>query len=849
METWLSNFALENVWCNPALDDSMIIQPRRVSPCEGDVCVVKVSQHQINLPNKDSWFHVYQIGLLAHDRVGIDNPWAGWASAEKLVNTHGIIIQAYDERGRTLPLSLVYLRILSNGNFLVAVQFYTGQASFFDSQLYIRFHGGYFRKSPDYDEAHRTFSQSRVVTSGEDLVSFIFDYQRANQLPGYTFAYVNGYPVKTLDMTTAKVWDYLEFVHDGSVKEIYEFKVGNLLTFTSTLDKNRKYILHPPKKFDEINHITDVELQIYEGASGRFYNTHRTQDLRQLTHRDYSIPTDNVLRYATAEGWKSVADLTLRVFIRHSGMSRPVMFESNRIAELYKMNDSGIIAAMTGINSTVDVWKAANLEKAAYVRLMSAQFQNVNRDLATEAFGYNAVTKYAGDTPQKVIFDGTSRYVELPALYRRACTVYEYDADGLLLGYQVWTSASDQSTYTCKYSNTEMVEVIEGVGSDTLDINFNAANYVFEDGFNYRVYLQTLEAGVPTGAFEDITGSNLYTKGEGGAAVWSNEVDLTRRRPAIWKDSTFLTYSLTEDGYDGLIKFSLQTKRNDQAGLWPLAFCPEYLDIWMNGRALIQGLDYYCKWPQVIICNKEYLYANADYHTPKIVVRCRNQAAALEVPNYGYCVNGLLSHNDRFDVRDDKVIRISIKGSVKDRGVFTFREDAAVAVDQSLNGYPYVVEDPLIPLRTMVSKDSWAMRNAAVATDTAVEDYLTVKLPQSPKVIHNPIENKHVLVSPLINKLIHDLLNGQLQPVEDTTIDYIPTEQLDAILQPYLYITDYDPVIRGVDLRYVEVQPHDGVTTVELSELQYSIIERANDLYLNNEVVLNKLIKLKVKHG
>lgn len=850
METWLQDHALKNVWCNPVLDRRRFIKPCRISPRAGDVCQVRVSEHQVGLPDPTLWYVVYQIGALRPESVGFDGYWSGWASAEKLLNKYGVIIQVYNEGGRTIPLSLVWLRVLSNGNFILAVEQTRGQIDFRVEDLYIRFYAGYFKHTPGWTENHRTFSESAIMRSGEQLVDFITRYRDTRNKPGFTLAYINGYPAKELTTSNVELWDYVEFVHDGSIKEVYDFNVGTLIPFNSQLDAMRKLILHPPKVRDEINYLNDIELYLFVGNEGRFYTQHKTADVRQLTHRDYSIPADNITKYAVGNPieWADTDNITIRMFIRRSGMTRPLTWEANRIHELYKLNDSGIVQAMSGINAVVPEWKAAALEQTSYVRLMSTMPAGITRELSTKAYGYNSVSKYFAETPQKVVIEGATRYATLPGLLKTNSTVYEYDARGYLLGYYQNDQNLIMDRWTCRNAATTMIEVIEGRGSDMLDINFNAVDYTVEHGYNYRFYLQTIRGGVLADEWEDVTGNNeIYGIAEDGKVHW--HVDLLRRQPAVWRDSRFLAYEITEDAYDGTMRFSLTSFRNDKTGPWIVQFQPEVLELWSNGRPLIHGLDYTVKWPQVVLCNKQYLdYASGEYHKPKITVRARGQATAIRKPDYGFVVDGLLSNNDRFDVRDDKVVRIVADGALRHRDDVDMREDVGINLRRSRNGAPYCISDPLIPLRKVVEFDTYVMHAEAVATDANVEGYLSSKIPQLPNVVHNPIDDKHILFSPVLNKIIHDLINGFLLPGEGE-LNMLPTHELDALLEPYKYLTDYDPIKVGVDLNYVEVQPHDGLDPVYLTELHYSIVERANNLWLDDMVDLTKLIKLQVKNN
>lgn len=844
MEQWLKKHAATNVWCRPAADARLLVGPRRLTPKEGDIYGLNVSEHSILMPKPDTWFHVFQVGGFDPAYLGFTQPWAGWKRADSLVNAHNVAMIVYNTKGRTFPLSMVWLRVISNGNFIIATEAYDQQINFGEDDLNIRFYNGAFNKSPNWNVNYRTFTNSKIVRTGDDIVNFITEYTESTKKPGYTFAYVNGYRVKALTLENVKLWDYVEYFHDGLVREVVEFNANALPSFVSLLDKKKKYILHPPKNRITQDFINDVEIYIFhKDQEGRYFHVNQANALRQLTHRDFSIDSTKLVQIAENEGWKNLSEVRVRLYIRRSGIDRPLIYEANRIHELYKLKDADILSAMTGKNAVVDCWRADKLEQCPYSRLMAAMPINITKELATDAYGYNSISSLVGMTPQDVIVADTGNYVTLPPLLARNCTVYEYDADGLLLGFYLHADPRyDQ--YKCQNANAVRIEAVEGRGSDQLDINWDAATYKVESGFNYRFYVEKLLSGVGTGEFEDVTGTDAYRIDLEGNVIW--EVDQTRRKPVVWKDSRFTAYEVTDDGYDGTYKFSIQTYHADKKAKVPLMFQHDTLEIWMNGKSLISGLDYVVKWPQVIICNKEYLHDITDYHKPKIIVRGRNMTGEYQPPKFGYVIGGMLSNNTRFDVRDDKVVRISVAGAMKSREDVIFREDQAIALKNVENGMPYVIDDPLIPLRNVPSYSTYVMRGLARDVDQVVEDYMSIKIPQGPALVHNPIPKKHRLISPLLNKLVHDLINEILIPEEDPDKDFISGEEMDRIMENYKYLIDYDPVVREIDTRYVEIHPHDGETLVLLRPLHYSIIERANKTYLNDQVVINKLINVQV---
>lgn len=842
---WLVNHAVNNVWCQPSIDARYLVRPARLSPPEGEVYGMVVSEHSIRLPKEETWYHVFQIGNFDLSHIGVTQPWRGWAKLDVLCNTYNTHIMLYNIHGRTLPLSLAYMRVLENNNVIIALERYDLQADFSKEDLYVRFYDGKFKYSADYLDAYKSFTQSGIMRNGEQIFNFVVEYQKAKAMAGYTYAWINGYAVTNLTIDNIKIWDYVEFFHDGLVKEVVTFNVKTLPTFTSVLDQKRKYILHPPKKTATIDFNNDVEIYLFDGADGRYYTTHRSESLRQLTHRDFVIPTADVQRYTAYEpDWVGVDNLKLQLTIRRSGLDRPLIFEEHRIHELYKLSDSQILAAMTGMDSLLAEWQAANLEQSDYLKIMAARYSNITNALCTSGYGYNSISTLVAATPQRTTIDNGQTLVQLPPLLAQNCTVYEYDAVGYLLGYYDNTG-SPTDVYYCKHANCVTVEAIEGQGSRTLDINWNAALYQVEEGLNYRFYHDTLLSGVETYNYTDITDSDDYAIDDNGVVTWS--LDQTRRRPIVWSDKRFLAYSFTEAATDGILKFSVSHHRADLNTDLPLKFQPEKLELWLNGRPLIQDLDYFVQWPQVVVCCKSYLtIANNQVVNPTITVRARNVSDELIVPKYGFVVNGLLSNNRLFDVRDDKVVRIVVDGKLQTRADLSFREDLSIAVNNGLNGKPYLIDDATIPLRQVITGDTYTLRDKARDIDTRVEAYMTVRYPTPLVAAENVITNKHQLYSPLLQKLINDLLKGLLLPVEDDDRNYISTQQFDTLMANYEYLVDFDPVTQGVDTKYVEIHPHNTYEVLELTPIQYAMVERANFRYLRNQVVLNKLLRVKV---
>lgn len=843
MKNWLVKHAHDNIWCQPANDRRWIVKPERLSMPEGETFGMQVQGYSVRLPEKLKWFHVFQLGGMNHRELGITDLFDSWVRMDRIVSHYGTMVTLYNELGRTLPLGYVWLRKQPNGNVILAVEMVESQVDFSTDPLYIRFYNGAFRYTGNYTEQHHSKIIGRVIRDNAERFDAVRKFEELRTMPGEPIAYVNGYEIDILTADDIKLWDYVEIVYDGLIESIHYFPMSELQSFHSVVDNKRKFLLHPPRQMDTIHFINDIDLSVLKGNFGLYYHQNQSESFRQVTHNDYSVLVNRFSQYIIQmDDWNDLSELKVKMIVRRSGMDRPLTFNHNRIHELYKMTDDQIVSAMAGMNSNVTEWQAANLETASYNRIMAAKYSTITNELCTDAYGYNAVARYAADTPTKTHLAGGEVVATLPPLLARNCTVYEYDANGILLGYYNYLSNVDED-YTCKHAETAMVEAIEGQATKQPDITFDAKDYVCQEGFNYRFYTNQLKSGVPTDIFEDVTGTDAYSIDVDGTVIWN--IDQSRRMPVIWCDRNFLSYGFEEDMFDGHAKFTIDYWVDDD-NYKPLLLEPETLEIWMNGHILVPGIDYFVKWPQVVVCNKTYLEDTPERHKPWFDIRCRGLAVKLRMPKTGFVVNNLISNNAYFDVRDDKVVQIAIGGGVRHRSDVVFREDTALGVPEMVNGMPFMVNDPTVPLRELVSKNTYEMRDSSRDLDGRIEAYLTNFIPTPENIEHNPIPQVYELFSPILNKVIHDMINGDLMPEADDQLYYISTRQFDELMKEYMYLLDYEPVLQGVDLRYVSVHPHDGNDYIELEPIQMTMVERINDRYLNNKVIINKLLRIKV---
>lgn len=850
-DDFLINHAYANAWCAPEQDRQHIFRPARLSPPIGVRGSTDLIWTRYQLPTQGDWYHLYQVGPVIFSNLGLTLAPLSWTAASQQMVLERMVIDVYTESGRMVPRERVFFLATPDGNLAIAVRDTKLLGDFGSEPLYFRFYSNAFFEKADENGADEGIEYRYTVPNSTDNISTISKVYRDMLLKsGKTYAFVNGYKVQSINIATVKRGDMVEIVRDSSIREIIEFPISELEVFLSTLDEQQKYFLHQSDKTDDyIDYRDDLDIFLIKrvnvnGYSGVYYHKNAEDSLRMVTHRDYSIPTAYVERFAALNPDMSIInELTVQLVIRHGGMNKPLIDEAHHIRELYKLDEVRFHDAVIGTEATVSVWKAAALEESMYPAIMRALDKTITRSMVEDAYGYNAISKLLADTPQKV--ENVNRWVELPFGLRGESTVYEYDANGVLLG---WFLNTNVQWYVARNVNCKMIEAIVGKGSRTSSTVFGA-DAIVDSLYNYRCYVCNMVNGLPDDRWIDVTDNDDYYSVVGKNIVWA--VDRKKFFTAIKKDDSFLTYNLDLDYADGLLRLSLNVEevRIDGTPYLNLSEIPVgVLELWLNGHPIIEGLDWFMKDKEICIVNKVWR-TRAPLTSNQITIRatgfCNTDMTRIKQAEFGYVEQGWLSRNNRWNLRDDKVIRVTAAGRLYARTDLDWVEDKpGVKLNNVANGAPYQVIEPVIPLRGVTLEDSYTMRQLALSTDKEIEDYMTEKMGQP--VIEGPnlIPGPHVLYSPFISKIMHDLDHGYIPESEIDGLQY-SDNVVKTLSKPYEWLLEYEPTSKNLSVDYVNVHPHESYEPFELGLYQYNFLRRVIRIYLKDKVNISQFISIR----
>lgn len=852
---FLRQHAIQNVWCSPNQDHQYTFELPRISGAGGALRVTTANGMPLDLPDTFSRWQVFQIGGISPNAFNLLTRDYAWVNAQVQAHEKKTVVRLFSNNGIVAGMADVFYRYTQGNNLIVAVRMHTRTPiSWTAAKIYLQvYSNSYWQTAEGVADPVGFETHGAVVETSQQIAAFSSLYNTAAQLAEHPFQisfWHNGLR-KERNAVNIVVGDSVWFELDGSIKKRVTFPIAGLATFDSTLDRVRKYLLHPPKDGNSmtIDYYDDVEIFLQGSTAGKpamLYPRLALQDVRQLTHRDYSVVVSNVTFQGAALrmiGGGEYNTQSLQINVRKSGYTRPLLHEHSFLQELYKLNEVDVARALTGIDATIPFWRAAYLEASAYPELMRAKdVCAVTYELVEKAYGYHAMAKALAVTPAAVQSPGNTGFVFVPYLHQYGCTAYEYDVNGLFLG---WHQHLVGDRYFVRNSDARTVEFIAGLGSETLEEIHNAKTANLRTDCNYRVYLRQQVGGQLQSAFQDITGSNKYTLSPTGQFTWLSTV--ITDYPTVRSDRRFFAKDYEVDVTDGRIAVTLQShqQHGNTVVTQNLGIPLGQVDVMFNGRSLIRGLHYFYQNNQIIITARHYVNQAAGVKQ-KVHVRmygfCRADGSLYPEGDIGFIEHGLLSNNNRFDVRDGRVSRVVVDGCLHTMEDLLFSEDSdQVAPIDATNGQPYMVKDIFVPLRPFVAPDTWTLIEKAREDTKKVSDYITLKKPQPSRGPVTAVPYKHELVSPFLAKILYDLLYGRLGlPAKDL----FTRQDVIDVCKNYEPLLQTDPITKDLNSSYVVIQPHTRNVPIGVTAKQWQFLNQVVQLYAPGKVDLNNSLSV-----
>lgn len=846
MSEFIVEHALSSVWCTPEQDIQCILSPRRLTPPDGVWKNVDVMWRTYPLPDQSRTYHVFAIGALFPEAVGVLTYSNAWRLISEACNDTNTLIALYNSDGVRFPATQAYYRFTEDQMLVIAVPVLSRLPTKFGTEaLYLRFYTNAFFNSTRANHSTQYLRVRGIIpTSTAQISALGNEINSLSTLPGRVFCFINGMLRAKINIANAVVGDVLEYIYDGSVRDIVDFPVSGLQSYLSVMDALHKYFIHPAKALDTvktIQYLDDVEFFLInpENATtftGVYYHFNNEDSIRMVTHRDYGLPYNYVDALARARGWTDLSKLTIRLVRKHSGYERSLIHDAHRIAELYKLTDQQIVDVVVN-NPEVATWHPTAMESSEYLKIMRSTSSEVTTKLVTDGYGYNSLCEVTAATPVALTHSGSIYKTTIPVAYRSGATALEYGVDRMLLGAHNVPASVE---YTASSSSARYVEFIKGALSTSLD-EIQDTILTMDAGYTYRFYKYSVTDGwTRANAGSDyIKSSNTITW-----ALSPDDYQFFARTDRYCSVNKF-----TLKPVDQVYSFTLSTVKGDATTT--LKYPTGKMRVYLNGHRLIEGTDYFMKFPHVVICNKDYL-VNAGVAAQEVTVVLYAQTEPTSEAPYafddaGFVKNGRLSDNALYDIRDDRVISTFINGGIYTKSEVSWKEDGLFVAGAHVNGRPYLVEEAIVPMNALIDplQDTYEIIGKAHATNALISNYLREHLTLPATPVYTVVE-RYKLYSPFFTKIIFDFINGVI--VDERIKDAYSDDLVREICAPYIPTLLLDPCSDDnvQDENFVYVQPHSLPYVIEVNAYVYKFMSNAARLYLKNRVSMSGFIRIVV---
>ena len=866
-DTPLVKYAQGNIWGNPEENGQFQVKLVRLTADGGVTVNFPYMGRWRALPREKRAFHIFSVGGLSpgywnfNNEILNRNPLDRWINIGRLARKRGLQLDLYNAKGSMYSRSHAWVMKTYDGLTLIAFEKFQQYPIPYTQDMWFRCYnptGGVDKWETSLDANNPYVYETLVHSTSIDMNAFMSMYQRWKAKPGYTGVFHNGAYFEGAPNTIPGLaaGDIVEFWHDPTVIRTEKYKYSQLLDFYSAMDKKRKLILHPPKVKGDftIRYFDDNDYYLTgKNKRGLLYPRNDVTAVRQLTHVDVAL-ADEFLQNATTyhPDLAKLADMYITVLVRKTSWIYKWPNEHQRIRYLYRLNDVGIIRAMTGVKSTIPEWSAPGLEAGSVMSFTRLQWNDITRPKANLAIGYNAATRVLSETPLRAEYKLGSMGIEVPVSYQGGYTAWEYDNKGLLIGYH---NVAGSQFYSPVHPTCVMVEFTLGSYGREFDITVTNLDTAVDRNFDLRVYTcgWNIDLNQIVGEWVDVTGkTDVYTIND-GVLAWKG-LDRVNQRGILVTNKKSVAYTFNLNHLDHSLSFALTDVYVGGGKIFP--YSPAEVDVWLNKHSLIEKVDWIWKNQRVYIVNKEFIVDGAQ----EITIRAHSFRDNLVRPNsdteLGFVDGGVIGRVDRYNLRGDRVTRTVIGGSLYMTDEVP-RAERLVPDNQwtDLNGLPYCVKHIYCPVRFVEDYQSFPMRQRSRELDQKISDYLTVNLPKpatlaeeiryekgdetqpvgSGKPAIPTLQDKYRVFSPFLSVITNGILNRFITlPAFEEGETTFSDQQVRDLVKNYIWWLEFDPVILNYDRRYFAIMPYANFNIPTVTPREFIFIKKVNDLFLDS---------------
>jgi hypothetical protein len=815
----------------------------------GAFAVQHMPHESIYLPNNTQRFYILDLSLSDTYQLDILKDLVEWYPLDRLINITYNYIMIF-VNGRQLCRSGSYIKRMPNGAIYVAVNL-DQNAYQINSQddIYIRFYKNDLYNSAPVPAALKisleTFrylgsgkflnltTDKTVIntTLGNDLVNLV-DIRNYLNTKTNEQIFLNGLfiPTGMVDIASyLNTGDILEYVLDGMITHIERFNYTDLRYYYSERDERNKVIVST-RQTDTLPFMVDLEFYISGTQAdgkrvGAYYPKLKPENVRILTYLDWGLDAFlinglilSLQEYGDVDD--NLTDIEITLIQRQNKEFRAFPLDSSHIVDLMNLQWQKRIPALAGAKSNLSLWKAENLENGifnSYITLPETvvETQSIIKVLSRQ--GVISTLEEMRRLPQKtdfvlppIAFNGGILMNNNLTHYVFGTSDFSYTEVPLSEGNEIFIpsgSFGGQLNYV-KAPNAAPLYITPGLFNFKCFVNKDGVYSKLNEGIDYSLTVNTTDAVITW--LDDLDEYEIHI-------FSSNRFSLRALTPTL----PWLGYGCYSVAAKPTVDFGL-----DKILIYSATF----------GRFLTEGIDFNVYEDNFYFCSK------IDGQDPIGTYRIfyfglpDDSMAHVNDNNYGFLERDTIFNGKPYDLFLNRNKKFFINGVPLDDNNILFSENYSLSAYVAgpvtpTTGMPYFVMDiPPFTLDKIIDSLS-TTKEEDEEINKSVADFVTALSPVPVPSGVETIPGLYLLVSPFMDKITKELLNGSI-----TILGPMTKTEMAQVLQPYFYILNYDPTSKNIDQRFVKIAPIWDSNTVNVNALQFGFLNAVNTNFLNGQI-------------
>lgn len=835
----INQYLFDNVWNEPVSEYRINVHPSLITKYS-QVGSFHVADANIFLPTLDESYFVWYMKS-TDINLGLKLKSCVWYDTVSICNDFRTLIHTYSSSGNMLPKCSVFLRYnRRRSTIYIAIKkdaLYKLTPTPPLNTIYLTFY--YDSDTMNDVKVYSTYvtHRSRIPSIQSEVDNLLSTMRNSYCLTEFK----NGIEITDVHNTPVlEVDSYYDYIVDNNIEFTFDVDLTNSSeapVFLSELDYVWKQLIHIPRALNPNNEILthntcDFFIRRKRGkVYGRYLHRATTgRTVSQVTHNDMSIPLFIVDAY---RDYLQTQDVVIHGVVRKHDKNNRLIRDACYIDLLYNEihDDSDIIRFLSNENSTdITWWKASNLEKSTYVKMMFDTPNGVTIDNVSkyvDALGYysviNLLCKRITDTRITNDFSGTLKFT-LPLIYSGCKVVPIIYLNGKMLSFDKYEYTCDTDLNTCKISIDDSIYVPVGslmsveffITDDTrMFIVTPGENdvYSFDIPYkNFRVFSRIEHVaenkGIATSSnysYEEILPShNQYIINQtstGSRITFISSISdtefLIQNSDACYT-KRFIIDNLTDRG-DNLVfpLFNTVSGSNENRPILDIS----NIAVFLNNDYLVRGIDYFINtvkvdgnecFSELVIQTMDHFKENASDKVEILI-----NSTKMEELNIGFSINDKLTDKTPVCIFFPNISSVHINSRLERdaeyHGTYVevpsgkYPEGSIFEIQTSV---PSIVSD-------FVKKYS---RNLDLQRIEILNNYFYKVTNVVPEILE--MEGKHRIYSTFMNSFIRAILDGNVQVVNEPDLN-----RARRTIKPFLYLKDMDLSFTEIDKHFIDLYP------------------------------------------